>query len=36
MSEPDDGTPLQFLQAVYCNEGVPLPVRMRAAVECLP
>jgi hypothetical protein len=36
MPEPDDVTPLQFLQAVYCNEGVPLPVRMRAAVEYLP
>jgi hypothetical protein len=29
-------TPLEFLQAVYCNEGVPLPVRMRAAIEAAP
>jgi hypothetical protein len=36
MAEPDDVTPLEFLQAVYCNEGVPLPVRMKAAIECLP
>jgi hypothetical protein len=29
-------TPLEFLQAVYCNETVPLPVRMRAAIEAAP
>jgi hypothetical protein len=27
---------LEFLQAVYQNELVPLGVRMRAAIECLP
>jgi hypothetical protein len=27
-------TPLEFLTAVYCNEGLPLSVRMRAAIEC--
>jgi hypothetical protein len=29
-------TPLEFLQAVYCNEGVPLSARMRAAEAALP
>jgi hypothetical protein len=29
-------TPLEFLQSVYCNETVPLPVRMRAAIEAAP
>ena len=29
-------TPLEFLQAVYCNEGLPIPVRMRAAIEAAP
>jgi hypothetical protein len=29
-------TPLEFLEAVYCNETLPLTVRMRAAIECLP
>lgn len=35
MSE-NDPTPLEFLQAIYTNEGVPLPVRMRAAIEAAP
>jgi len=26
-------TPLEFLQAVYANEGFPISVRMRAAIE---
>jgi hypothetical protein len=30
------GRALEFLQAVYCNEAIPLSVRMRAAIECLP
>ena len=29
-------TPLEFLEAVYSNENLPLTVRMRAAIECLP
>ena len=29
-------TPLEFLQAVYCNEGLPISVRMRAAIEAAP
>jgi hypothetical protein len=29
-------TPLEFLQAVYCNEGLPISVRMRAAIEACP
>jgi|ERR1043166_1018047 hypothetical protein len=27
---------LEFLQAIYQNDLVPLSVRMRAAIECLP
>jgi hypothetical protein len=26
-------TPLEFLEAVYCNEGVPLQARLKAAIE---
>ena len=33
MEEP---TPLEFLTAIYRDENVPLPVRMRAAVEAAP
>jgi hypothetical protein len=29
-------TPLDFLQAVYLNEGLPLSVRMKAAIEAAP
>jgi len=29
-------TPLDFLRAVYTNEGLPLSVRMRAAIEAAP
>ena len=32
----DEPTPLDFLKAVYLNEGLPLTVRMRAAVEAAP
>lgn len=30
---PKDATPLEFLQAVYCNESLPLQARLKAAVE---
>jgi hypothetical protein len=29
-------TPLAFLQAVYCNEGLPLHVRLKAAIAAAP
>jgi hypothetical protein len=29
-------TPLEFLQAVFCNEDLPLNTRIKAAVEALP
>jgi hypothetical protein len=29
-------TPLDFLRAVYCNEGLPLSTRMKAAIEAAP
>jgi len=32
----DEPTPLDFLRAVYLNEGLPLGVRMRAAIEAAP
>jgi hypothetical protein len=32
-NEPE---PLEFLKAVYLNEGLPLAVRMRAAIEAAP
>jgi hypothetical protein len=37
MSErQNDPTPLDFLRAVYLNEGLPLTVRMRVAIEAAP
>jgi hypothetical protein len=35
-SRMEGPTPLDFLRAVYLNEGLPLTVRMRAAVEAAP
>ena len=29
-------TPLEFLRSVYCNEAVPLGIRLRAAIEAAP
>jgi hypothetical protein len=29
-------TPLDFLQAVYCNEGLPIAQRLKAAIEAAP
>lgn len=36
LDTPLRATPLDFLQAVYCNEGLPLAVRMKAAIEAAP
>jgi len=33
---PAAATALDFLKAIYKNEGIPLSVRMRAAIEALP
>lgn len=33
---PPDATPADFLRAVYTDASVPLPLRIRAAVECAP
>jgi hypothetical protein len=32
----EEPSPLDFLRAGYLNEGLPLPVRMRAAIEAAP
>jgi hypothetical protein len=32
----DRPSPLEFLEAVYLNEQLPLTVRMRAAIEAAP
>jgi hypothetical protein len=37
MNDENTGvTPLEFLEAVYTNEGVPLLTRLKAAVEAAP
>jgi len=33
---PADASPADFLRAVYTDASVPLPLRIRAAVECAP
>ena len=32
----EEPSPVDFLKAVYLNEGLPLSVRMRAAIEAAP
>jgi hypothetical protein len=32
-SLPQKATPLEFLQAVYCNEGLSIHIRLKAAIE---
>ena len=34
--DPNTPTPLDFLEAVYLNEGLPLTTRLRAAIEAAP
>jgi hypothetical protein len=36
MDEIDEVTPLDFLEAVYCNPNLPLATRLRAAIEAAP
>jgi hypothetical protein len=36
MSESAAPTPLEFLQSIFRDETVPLPVRMKAAIEAAP
>jgi hypothetical protein len=36
MVETHGATPLDFLKAVYCNEGLPLHVRLKAAIAAAP
>jgi hypothetical protein len=32
----NEPTPLDFLEAIYLNEGLPLSTRLRAAIEAAP